>query len=202
MKRLMDLFISSAVLIIISPLILFVSILIRWKLGKPILFKQQRPGLNGKPFCLYKFRTMSNVRDKEGNLLPDIERVTSFGLFLRKYCLDELPQLFNVIKGDLSLIGPRPLLMAYLVLYTKEQARRHLVKPGITGWAQVNGRNSITWEEKFEPDVWYVDNRTLWLNLKILWLTFLKVIRSENVNLNESDFEGTKNKQKQRGIMN
>lgn len=167
------------------------------KLGAPILFKQQRPGLNGKPFQLYKFRTMTDKRDSAGKLMPDCERLTSFGRFLRKYSLDELPQLFNVIKGDLSLVGPRPLLMEYLPLYTKEQAKRHLVKPGITGWAQVNGRNAISWEEKFKLDVWYVENQTFLLDFKILFLTFWKVATSEGVNQSTNvtmeSFKGSKN---------
>lgn len=157
----------------------------RWKLGSPILFKQQRPGLHGKPFYLYKFRTMTDERDENGELLPDHLRLTPFGQFLRKYSLDELPQLFNVLKGDISLVGPRPLLMEYLELYTPEQARRHEVKPGITGWAQVNGRNAISWEEKFKLDVWYVDNRTFWLDIKILFLTVIKVLKKEGINQSE-----------------
>lgn len=157
------------------------SILVRWKLGSPIIFKQQRPGLHGKPFYLYKFRTMTDERDEKGELFPDHVRLTPFGQFLRKYSLDELPQLFNVLKGDISLVGPRPLLMEYLELYTPEQARRHEVKPGITGWAQVNGRNAISWEEKFKLDVWYVDHQSFWLDLKILFLTVLKVLRSEGI---------------------
>lgn len=196
MKRIIDIVVSFSILIIISPFMLIIASLIRWKLGKPILFKQKRPGLNGKPFYLYKFRSMNNERDSLGELLPDQQRITALGLFLRKFSLDELPQLINVIKGELSLVGPRPLLMEYLPLYTEEQAKRHLVKPGITGWAQVNGRNSITWEEKFQLDVWYVEHHTFLLDIKILWLTLLKVIRSENVNLDELDFEGTLNNKK------
>lgn len=201
MKRLLDLFVSSFALIIMSPCMLLLVLLIRWKLGNPIFFKQQRPGLHGKPFYLYKFRTMNNEMDSKGNLLPDGQRITSLGLFLRRFSLDELPQFINVVKGDLSLVGPRPLLMEYLPLYSEEQAKRHLAKPGITGWAQINGRNSITWEEKFELDVWYVEHQTFLLDLKILWFTFLKVIRSENVNLDERDFEGNSNKQ-QKGMVN
>lgn len=161
------------------------AILVHWKLGSPVLFKQQRPGLHGKPFYLYKFRTMTDERDENGELLPDHLRLTPFGQFLRKYSLDELPQLFNVLKGDISLVGPRPLLMEYLELYTPEQARRHEVKPGITGWAQVNGRNAISWEEKFKLDVWYVDNRTFWLDIKILFLTVIKVLKKEGINQSE-----------------
>ena len=178
-KRFIDLSLGISLLIIVSPIIMIVAILVRLKLGSQILFKQQRPGLHGKPFYVYKFRTMTDQRDENGRLLPDEVRLTPFGKFLRKFSLDELPQLFNVIKGDLSLVGPRPLLMEYLERYTLEQARRHEVKPGITGWAQVNGRNAISWEEKFTLDVWYVDNRSFWLDLKILWMTFLKVIRTD-----------------------
>ncbi len=194
MKRIVDLLITLPLVIVAAPLMLVISFFIRWKLGTPILFKQQRPGLNGKPFQLYKFRSMSNEKDQTGQLLPDQQRITPFGMFLRRYSLDELPQLFNVIKGDVSLVGPRPLLMEYLPLYSERQAKRHLVKPGITGWAQVNGRNAITWEEKFELDVWYVENRSLLLDLRILLLTFLKVISSENVSLDEIDFEGSADK--------
>ncbi|MCS0788039.1 sugar transferase [Cytobacillus firmus] len=177
-----DLFASTLLLIIFFPVILAFGLLIKVKLGSPILFKQERPGLNGKPFYLYKFRSMTEERNDKGHLLPDHIRLTSFGKFLRRYSLDELPQLINVIKGDLSLVGPRPLLMEYLPLYTPEQAKRHLVRPGITGWAQVNGRNALSWEEKFEHDVWYVNNRNLLLDLKILILTIKKVIKSEGVN--------------------
>jgi sugar transferase EpsL len=181
MKSLCDMIAAILILIILLPLIAIVAVLIRVKLGSPILFKQQRPGLYAKPFYLYKFRTMTEQRDSEGLLLPDGERLTSLGKLLRKLSLDELPQLFNVLKGDLSLVGPRPLLMEYLPCYNMEQARRHEVKPGITGWAQVNGRNAITWEEKFKLDVWYVDNRSFWLDCKILWLTLVKVFRREGI---------------------
>lgn len=182
MKRMFDLSASTLLLIIFFPVILACGLLIKMKLGSPILFKQERPGLNGKPFYLYKFRSMTEERNDKGHLLPDHIRLTSFGKFLRRYSLDELPQLINVIKGDLSLVGPRPLLMEYLPLYTSEQAKRHIVRPGITGWAQVNGRNALSWEEKFEHDVWYVNNRNLLLDLKILILTIKKVINSEGVN--------------------
>jgi sugar transferase EpsL len=179
---------------------LVTAILVRYKLGSPVLFKQQRPGLHGKPFYLYKFRTMTEERDENGELLPDHLRLTPFGQFLRKYSLDELPQLFNVLKGDISLVGPRPLLMEYLELYTPEQARRHEVKPGITGWAQVNGRNAISWEEKFKLDVWYVDNRSFWLDLRILFLTVIKVFKLEGINhaghVTMKKFTGTKNTKK------
>lgn len=197
MKRLIDLVIALALLVMLSPIMIIIAILIRLKLGAPILFKQERPGIHGIPFYLYKFRSMSDERGPNGEWLSDSERVTPFSLFLRKYSLDELPQLFNILKGDLSLVGPRPLLMKYLPLYSEEQAKRHLVKPGITGWAQINGRNSVTWEEKFELDIWYVENQNFRLDMKILWLTFLKVIRSENVHLDERDFEGSPARSKQ-----
>lgn len=192
----LDFFASSLLLIIFSSVILTCGLLVKIKLGSPILFKQERPGLNGKPFYLYKFRSMTDERNNKGALLPDHIRLTSFGKFLRRYSLDEMPQLINVIKGDLSLVGPRPLLMEYLPLYTPEQAKRHLVRPGITGWAQVNGRNALSWEEKFEHDVWYVNNRNLLLDLKILILTIKKVINSEGVsqpgNATMESFKGSK----------
>ncbi|ULL13911.1 sugar transferase [Paenibacillus sp. H1-7] len=181
MKRLFDLSVAVPLLLLLFPCILLTAVLVRWKLGSPVIFKQQRPGLHGKPFSLYKFRSMNDARDSEGKLLPDSVRLTPFGQFLRKYSLDEFLQLINVIKGELSLVGPRPLLMDYLPLYTEEQSRRHLVRPGITGWAQVNGRNEISWEEKFKLDVWYVDNQSFLLDLKILALTFVKVIKTEGV---------------------
>ncbi|WP_242271448.1 sugar transferase [Bacillus cereus group sp. BfR-BA-01310] len=197
MKRLFDLFVSLSLLVFLFPLIIIVAVLVRIKLGSPIIFKQQRPGLHGVPFFLYKFRTMTDEKDSEGNMLPDDVRFTRFGGFLRKYSLDELPQLFNVIKGDLSLVGPRPLLMEYLELYTEEQAKRHNVRPGITGWAQVNGRNAISWEEKFDFDVWYAKKRTFWLDMKILLLTAKKVFKSEGINqvghVTVEKFNGTKN---------
>ncbi|MGG2014588.1 sugar transferase [Bacillus sp. S10(2024)] len=182
MKRTFDLFISLFLLLCLSFVILVVAIFVRLKLGSPIIFKQQRPGLYGKPFYLYKFRTMTDEKDNKGNPLSDQVRLTTFGKFLRKYSLDELPQLLNVVKGDISLVGPRPLLMEYLPLYTSEQAKRHHVKPGITGWAQVNGRNAITWEEKFELDVWYVNNQSFLIDMKILFLTLIKVFKSEGIN--------------------
>lgn len=185
MKRFCDLLVSTVLLLVLSPVILMVYIMVRWKLGTPAIFKQQRPGLNGQPFYILKFRSMTDQRDQDSNLLPDEVRLTPFGKMLRKFSLDELPQLLNVVRGDISLVGPRPLRMEYLPLYTPEQIRRHTVKPGITGWAQVNGRNAITWEEKFALDVWYVDNQSFFLlDVKILWLTFLKVIRSEDINQN------------------
>ena len=181
MKRLFDLLVAVGLLLMLWPLMLCVALLVRWKLGSPVLFKQQRPGLQGKPFYIYKFRTMNDVRDASGELLSDAERLTPFGQFLRRFSLDELPQLFNVIRGEMSLVGPRALLMEYLPLYNPEQARRHDVKPGITGWAQVNGRNAISWEEKFAYDVWYVDHQSFLLDLKILWMTLMRVVSSEGV---------------------
>lgn len=181
MKRLFDMLSSSLGLAVLSPVLIVTAILVRIKLGAPVLFKQQRPGLHAQPFYVYKFRTMTDQRDADGQLLPDEERLTSFGKLLRRLSLDELPQLLNVIKGDLSLVGPRPLLMQYLPLYTPEQARRHDVRPGITGWAQVNGRNAISWEEKFKLDVWYVEHQSFWLDIKILWMTFNKVFKREGI---------------------
>ncbi|MGV3488738.1 MAG: sugar transferase [Tuberibacillus sp.] len=181
MKRLFDLTSALVLLLCLSPVMFIVSILVRIKIGTPIFYKQERPGLHEKSFFLYKFRTMTDDRDEFGRLLTDERRMTPFGQFLRKYSLDELPQILNVIKGDLSLVGPRPLLMEYLPLYTEDQAKRHNVRPGITGWAQVNGRNQLLWEEKFYLDLWYVQNRTFILDLKILFLTFLKVLRSEGI---------------------
>ncbi|UNP74888.1 sugar transferase [Bacillus nitratireducens] len=182
MKRFFDVVMSLSLLISFSFIIILVAILIRLKLGSPVLFKQQRPGLQGKPFFLYKFRTMNDMRDNKGVLLGDHIRLTPFGNLLRKYSLDELPQLINVVKGDLSLVGPRPLLMEYLPLYSKEQMERHNMRPGITGWAQINGRNAISWEEKFQLDIWYVKNQTLFLDMKILIFTIVKVFKSEGVN--------------------
>ncbi|WP_276311156.1 sugar transferase [Paenibacillus nanensis] len=181
MKRSFDFIIAFLLLSAALPVMGVVYALVRFKLGAPALFKQQRPGLHGKPFYLLKFRTMTDERDGEGKLLSDHLRLTPFGQLLRKTSLDELPQLINVLKGELSLVGPRPLLMEYLPLYTEEQAKRHLVRPGITGWAQVNGRNAVTWEERFERDVWYVENRTMLLDFKILFLTVKKVITSDGV---------------------
>ena len=181
MKRLFDFLVALCVLFTLLPIIIVVAVLIRFKLGSPILFTQDRPGLNGKIFKMMKFRTMLNGNDKQGNLLPDDERMTPFGTFLRSTSLDELPGLFNVLKGDMSLVGPRPLLVQYLPLYSTEQARRHNVRPGITGWAQVNGRNAISWEQKFKLDVWYVDNQSLLLDFKILLLTVKKVFVREGI---------------------
>jgi len=181
MKRLMDVAIAGIVLLLmIVPLLLLVA-LVRMTLGKPALFSQLRPGRLGKSFRMYKLRSMTEARDAHGQLLPDAARLTSFGRFLRNTSLDELPELWNVLKGDMSLVGPRPLLMEYLPLYSPEQARRHEVRPGLTGWAQVNGRNALSWEDKFCLDVWYVDNRTLLLDLRILWLTARKVFAREGI---------------------
>lgn len=182
MKRLFDICCAICFLTLFSLVIFIIAILIKFKLGSPIIFKQQRPGKYGKPFSLYKFRTMTEEKDENGFLLSDDIRLTSFGKFLRKYSLDEIPQFINVLKGDISLVGPRPLLMEYLHLYTDEQAKRHLVRPGITGWAQVNGRNTITWEEKFKLDVWYVENQSFLLDMKIILLTIKKVLKSEGIN--------------------
>ena len=181
-KRAIDVLSATIGLIVISPIIIIVAILVRIKLGTPILFKQDRVGKNGKIFKMIKFRTMVDATDKFGNILPDEERLTKFGKLLRSTSLDELPELINVLKGDMSLVGPRPLLVKYIELYSKEQWRRHEVKPGITGWAQINGRNSITWSEKFKLDVWYVDNTSIFLDFKILLLTVLKVIRRDGIN--------------------
>ena len=180
-KRIFDFIISLILLILLSPFLLIIALLVRIFLGAPVLFKQKRPGLKGKPFVLYKFRTMTDGKDEQGCLLPDEQRLTKFGQFLRSTSLDELPELFNVLKGDMSLVGPRPLLMEYLPLYSKEQMRRHDVRPGITGWAQVNGRNAITWQEKFKMDVWYVDHLTFMLDIKILLLTIIKVFKREGI---------------------
>lgn len=182
MKRLFDLAISIILFAFLSPIFIVIALLVKKKLGSPIIFKQERPGLNGERFSLYKFRTMTDEKNDQGQLLPDYIRITSFGSFLRKYSLDEYPQLWNVIKGDLSLVGPRPLLIEYLPLYTKEQSLRHNVRPGITGWAQVNGRNTLSWDEKFKLDVWYVKNQSFFLDMKILFLTIYKVIISEGIN--------------------
>ena len=180
-KRLIDLFLTMPALLILSPIMIAISTGIRFTIGRPIFFIQVRPGLNGVPFRLYKFRTMSDTHDINGNYLPDEERLNSFGKFLRSTSLDELPEFYNILKGDMSIVGPRPLLVQYLDRYTPEQARRHEVKPGLTGWAQINGRNAITWEEKFKLDVWYVDNQSVWLDLKIIALTFRKVLLREGI---------------------
>ena len=180
-KRTFDLALTIPSMVLLCPVFLMLATLVALLLGTPVLFRQQRPGLGGRPFWLLKFRTMTEARDARGNLLPDAARLTAFGRFLRATSLDELPELLNVLKGDMSLVGPRPLLMQYLDRYTPEQARRHEVRPGITGWAQVNGRNAITWEEKFKLDVWYVDNRTLWLDIKIIFMTIWKIFKREGI---------------------
>ena len=180
-KRLFDLVFSLSLVVLLLPLLALLAVLVYTNLGSPALFRQQRPGLLGKPFTFYKFRTMNNGTDENGRLLSDEDRLTGFGSFLRRTSLDELPQLFNVIRGDMSLIGPRPLLMEYLDLYTDEQMRRHEVRPGITGWAQVNGRNAITWEEKFRLDLWYVDNRSLFLDLRIILMTVARIVSKEGI---------------------
>lgn len=181
MKRGFDIVAALILLLLLALPGAVLAVWVRLALGKPVLFSQVRPGLDGKPFTMYKFRTMTNARDAKGELLPDALRLTRFGRFLRASSLDELPELWNVLKGDMSLVGPRPLLMEYLPLYSSFQARRHEVRPGITGWAQVNGRNALSWEERFELDVWYVDHHSLWLDLRILWLTVRKVIQREGI---------------------
>ena len=180
-KRLVDFCPTLLIIVVFSPLLALVALLVRLKLGSPVLFRQVRPGLHGRPFTMLKFRTMTDARDASGQLLPDSQRLTPFGRFLRSTSLDELPELLNVLKGEMSLVGPRPLLMEYLDRYTPEQRRRHDVVPGISGWAQVNGRNAISWDEKFALDVWYVDHQSLWLDLKILLLTALVTLRREGI---------------------
>ena len=180
-KRIFDIFLSLIVLILASPLMLILALLIWAFLGRPIIFSQERPGFKRKIFTLYKFRTMAEVRDASGKLLPDTMRLTTLGRFLRSSSLDELPELINILRGEMSWVGPRPLLVEYLPRYTDEQDRRHDVMPGLTGWAQVNGRNALTWEEKFMYDVWYVDNWSFGLDLKILWLTIWQVVSSRNI---------------------
>lgn len=197
MKRIFDILASFSGLVVLSPLYLILWLLIRAKLGTPVLFRQKRPGRKGEIFELIKYRSMSDARDEEGNLLPDGERLGDFGKMLRSTSLDEAPELWNVLRGDMSLVGPRPLLVEYLPLYNETQARRHEVRPGLTGWAQVNGRNATSWEERFEMDVWYVDNRSFWLDLKIIWLTIATVLRRDGVeadgHVTMPKFEGTKN---------
>ena len=180
-KRFLDISISAVALVLLSPVLLIVGWKVSKNLGSPVFFSQTRPGLNGKPFEMIKFRTMLDANDKEGNPLPDDQRMTSFGTMLRSASLDELPELWNVLKGDMSLVGPRPLLMEYLPLYNDDQRRRHEVRPGITGWAQVNGRNSLSWDERFKLDVWYVDHQSFWLDLKILFLTVKKVLMRDGI---------------------
>lgn len=180
-KRVLDILGAGIGLLLLSPVLLVVSLLILRQMGRPVFFRQIRPGLHGRPFGMVKFRTMRDALDAEGNPLPDSERLTRLGRFLRSSSLDELPELWNVLRGEMSLVGPRPLLMEYLPLYSPFQARRHEVRPGVTGWAQVNGRNAITWDEKFALDVWYVDNQSLWLDLRIIGLTIRKVLRREGI---------------------
>lgn len=181
MKRLFDVVCAALALLLLSPVLIVVAWLVRRQLGSPILFRQMRPGLGGKPFQMVKFRTMLDATDANGVALPDSERLTGFGRFLRASSLDELPELWNVLKGDMSLVGPRPLLMDYLPLYSPHEFRRHEVRPGVTGWAQVNGRNALSWQQKFELDVWYVDNRSFWLDMRILWKTVIKVLKREGI---------------------
>lgn len=181
MKRLLDIIVSLSALILLSPLLILIALLVFFKLGSPILFKQTRPGFKKVPFMMYKFRTMTQAQSKDGTLLSDAERLTQFGQFLRSSSLDELPELINVLKGEMSLVGPRPLLMDYLPLYTPEQTRRHNVRPGITGWAQINGRNAITWKERFSLDTWYVDHYSFWLDICILFSTIFRVVKREGI---------------------
>lgn len=197
LKRLFDILIAGLLLVVFSPIFLVISLLILTKLGSPVLFAQLRPGYLDIPFEIYKFRTMNNRTDQHGNLMPDSDRLTRFGSFLRSTSLDELPSIWNVLKGEMSLVGPRPLLVEYLSLYNDDQRRRHEVRPGITGWAQVNGRNSISWDEKFKLDVWYVENQSFLLDIKILFLTFNKVIARDGIvkegEVTTSKFTGNKN---------
>ena len=194
-KRVFDIISALIGLILLSPVLLIIAVIVRLKLGSPVIFEQQRPGLNGEPFFMYKFRTMTDARDSDGNLLPDEKRLPPFGKFLRSTSLDELPELICVLKGDMSLVGPRPLMMKYLPRYTPQQARRHEAKPGITGWAQVNGRNAISWEERFDLDVWYVDNWNLWIDMKILFKTVMSVFQREGISqqghVTMTEFMGT-----------
>jgi sugar transferase EpsL len=180
-KRLFDFLVSALALALLSPVLLVLAILVRWKLGSPVIFRQLRPGRGGRIFEIWKFRTMTDARDGDGRLLPDAVRLPPFGRWLRATSLDELPELWNVLRGEMSLVGPRPLLVEYLALYSAEQARRHELRPGLTGWAQINGRNALTWEEKFRLDVWYVDHRTFRLDLKIIALTLARVFRREGI---------------------
>lgn len=195
MKRLFDLVVSFVALLVLSPVIICIYSLVWYKLGRPCIFVQARPGLNGKVFNMYKFRSMLNAADKKGVEIPDEQRLTSFGIKLRDTSLDELPGIWNILKGDMSLVGPRPLLTEYLPLYNQEQARRHDVKPGITGWAQVNGRNALSWEEKFKLDIWYIENRSFYLDLKIILMTVKKVLAKEDIHahgeVTMSKFTGT-----------
>jgi len=187
LKRLFDILVSTLLIALLLPIIILVFVFLRVNMGSPVLFRQIRPGLKGQLFTVYKFRTMSEGSDAAGNALPDGQRLTSLGLFMRKTSLDEIPQLFNVLTGDMSLVGPRPLLVEYLPLYSPDQARRHLVRPGITGWAQVHGRNTISWQDKFSLDIWYVENKSFMLDLKILFMTVLKVMRRDGINASDAD---------------
>jgi sugar transferase EpsL len=187
LKRLFDILVSTLLIALLLPIILLAFVFIRVNMGSPVLFSQIRPGLKGQLFTVYKFRTMSERVDASGSPLPDGQRLTSLGLFLRKTSLDEIPQLLNVLTGDMSLVGPRPLLVEYLPLYSTDQARRHLVRPGITGWAQVHGRNTISWQDKFSLDVWYVENASFMLDIKILFMTVLKVMRRDGINASDAD---------------
>ncbi|MBJ8419822.1 sugar transferase [Acinetobacter courvalinii] len=199
LKRLLDIIIASTALVLLSPLYFYVAHKVKKNLGSPVLFRQVRPGLHGKPFEMIKFRTMKDALDEQGNPLPDNERLTPFGKMLRSTSLDEMPELWNVIKGDMSIVGPRPLLMEYLPLYNQEQAKRHEVRPGMTGYAQVNGRNAISWEQKFKLDTWYVENRSVWLDFKIMLQTVKKVIAKDDISeageATMSKFTGTNNKE-------
>lgn len=189
-NRLFDLLLTLSAMILMIPVMAAIALGVRLMLGSPVFFRQQRPGKNGRPFVLYKFRTMTDARDHDGLLLPDADRITRFGRFLRRSSLDELPELFNVIRGDMSLVGPRPLLMHYLELYNADQMRRHDVLPGITGWAQINGRNAVTWNEKFAMDLWYVEHVSLWTDIKILGLTVVAVFKSRGTEPPVNHFEG------------
>jgi len=197
LKRLLDILLSATALLCLFPVLIGVAIAIRVRMGAPVLFIQRRPGRGGQAFRMIKFRTMANTTNATGNPLPDKARITPLGRTLRAASIDELPELWNVLKGEMSLVGPRPLLMEYLPLYTAEQARRHEVRPGLTGWAQVNGRNSISWEEKFALDVWYIDNRSLWLDLKIIWMTLQNVLRRDGIDdaggIGQERFKGSAN---------
>lgn len=194
-KRALDILVATLGILLFGSLMLIVAILVRIRLGSPVIFQQERPGLHGKPFRMFKFRTMTDERNADGSLKSDLERLTPFGKWLRATSMDELPELLNILRGDMSAVGPRPLLMKYLPLYNERQRKRHDVKPGITGWAQINGRNALTWEEKFELDVWYVENRSLRLDCKIFFLTFAKVLRAHGVSgdgvVTAREFTGT-----------
>ena len=197
-KRIFDLLLIAFLAVPLMLALGVIALLVRWLLGSPVLFRQTRPGLHGKPFTIYKFRSMTDDRDSDGNLLPDEDRCPPFGRFLRSTSLDELPELWNVLKGEMSFVGPRPLMMQYLERYNAEQARRHDVLPGITGWAQINGRNAISWTDKFKLDVWYVDHQSLWLDIKILWLTAVKVLKRDGISapgeLTAPEFMGNEDK--------